>query len=281
MISIHAPARGATGKTLDQYLKLIFQSTLPRGERRQEFCIKKPEDHISIHAPARGATVIDLKCFSGQSISIHAPARGATPPCAFFRIRIQISIHAPARGATNDAYKDVGGTMISIHAPARGATPWLFAFLLFHQFQSTLPRGERQISIEEMQRLDLFQSTLPRGERPSLLVNEIRSICISIHAPARGATHVDGVNGNVDIFQSTLPRGERHAEYQELSDQIKFQSTLPRGERPRPNPFKLPAFPISIHAPARGATAIYDAYSAGKTISIHAPARGATGTGCL
>ena len=144
---------------------LPFQSTLPRGERRGKAMKKYEFTGISIHAPARGATNAEKGKIWKLKISIHAPARGATPPCAFFRIRIQISIHAPARGATNDAYKDVGGTMISIHAPARGATPWLFAFLLFHQFQSTLPRGERLLCKSQNSRKMEFQSTLPRGER--------------------------------------------------------------------------------------------------------------------
>ncbi len=77
-----------------------------------------------------------------------------------------------------------------------------------------------------------FQSTHPRGERRS----NHQSPCVS------------------SKFQSTLPRGERLAHC--ILDLIsrRFQSTLPRGER-LTIPFQ--AFfqsPISIHAPARGAT---------------------------
>ena len=55
-ISIHAPARGATGND------------------------RLPQAHveISIHAPARGATYRMLIMISLRIISIHAPARGAT-----------------------------------------------------------------------------------------------------------------------------------------------------------------------------------------------------------
>mgnify|MGYP006990117202 CR=1 FL=1 len=57
---------------------------------------------------------------------------------------------------------------------------------------------------------------------------------ISIHAPARGATH----SGAGDIvkklqFQSTLPRGERPAFIKTQAPTDEFQSTLPRGERQR------------------------------------------------
>ena len=78
MISIHAPARGATveeinksgafkfqstlprGERLIYLLRLLyqilFQSTLPRGERRIEERQQWEFFMISIHAPARGAT---------------------------------------------------------------------------------------------------------------------------------------------------------------------------------------------------------------------------------
>ena len=100
-ISIHAPARGATGVTTSQQML----------------------ESISIHAPARGATEIfgsrwhkfeyfnprsregsDLNnahFVSSSKISIHAPARGATRFCRLFCYALQISIHAPARGATS------------------------------------------------------------------------------------------------------------------------------------------------------------------------------------
>ena len=56
VISIHAPARGATC----------------------EQCGQKVSFKISIHAPARGATYDGIKIAPMYVISIHAPARGAT-----------------------------------------------------------------------------------------------------------------------------------------------------------------------------------------------------------
>ena len=121
IISIHAPARGAT-----IYIELSAND--PR---------------ISIHAPARGATTIVARQGADVMISIHAPARGATLRSWFSsflqhfnprsregsdRLRSvcckipSISIHAPARGATAHG-KELGSShAISIHAPARGAT---------------------------------------------------------------------------------------------------------------------------------------------------------------
>ena len=77
-----------------------------------------------------------------------------------------------------------------------------------------------------------FQSTLPRGERHTFYEIILLSYRISIHAPARGATHI----------------------YPPSRVSIQFQSTLPRGERLRRLRQLLKTEKISIHAPARGAT---------------------------
>ena len=100
-ISIHAPARGATidiggiqmfyvyfnprsreGSDVPSpgthWLWNVFQSTLPRGERRFSDNLLSNLTDISIHAPARGATISSITCRVNISISIHAPARGAT-----------------------------------------------------------------------------------------------------------------------------------------------------------------------------------------------------------
>ena len=56
-----------------------------------------------------------------------------------------------------------------------------------------------------------------------------------------------------NTFQFTLPRGERPM-IGILIVQVKmFQFTLPRGERPFCQSFRA-YLPVSIHAPARGAT---------------------------
>ena len=57
-ISIHAPTRGATLVRSSAIPMSIFQSTLPREERRNLICIVKTSLIISIHAPTRGATAM-------------------------------------------------------------------------------------------------------------------------------------------------------------------------------------------------------------------------------
>ena len=100
IISIHAPARGAT---LTTFATRLYPC-------------------ISIHAPARGATGCQIHGFYNILISIHAPARGATSDRSQTEKVGNISIHAPARGATDFRLEVESGHVISIHAPARGAT---------------------------------------------------------------------------------------------------------------------------------------------------------------
>ena len=148
LISIHAPARGATPD-----------------------CFTKWQDlQISIHAPARGATRLTrarsyrLSDFNPRSragsdahreqrirrtsvISIHAPARGATGSCAATPRHAQIFQSTLPRGERpGTAGRSARLRYISIHAPARGATLVYGHFRCSqNRFQSTLPRGERRI----------------------------------------------------------------------------------------------------------------------------------------
>src|SRR5439155_5885781 len=107
----------------------------------------------------------------------------------------------------------LGPRPVSIHAPARGAT----ASVTSHhasvvEFQSTLPHGERRpqavggailavgfnprsrtgsdsmVPVADSVVAKMFQSTLPHGERHAVVAPPVGVVCVSIHAPARGAT---------------------------------------------------------------------------------------------
>ena len=102
MISIHAPARGRTGRVVKLVQPLrLFQFTPPRGgelrrtnvHTEHNYFNSRPREGanaaaeakarlcpISIHAPARGRTSSRSRREVPQTISIHAPARGRTPP---------------------------------------------------------------------------------------------------------------------------------------------------------------------------------------------------------
>ena len=234
-----------------------FQSTRPHGARPDPRPLRHRASTVSIHAPARGATRPFVTMLGVRGVSIHAPARGATRSATRQRARARVSIHAPARGATTELRDALQAGRVSIHAPARGATAG--------------------------------QASHPRTS------------AVSIHAPARGATAAASVKAAIEAFQSTRPHGARRGlrwrsslpwrfnprartgrdNRRELEAQMHrmFQSTRPHGARPlRPPPACAPRR-VSIHAPARGATALLRPQAHAGPVSIHAPARGATDWG--
>ena len=215
VVSIHAPAWGATPKTpfpmtgrsgfnprtrvgcdlLTHYQYVMdkqFQSTHPRGVRQ---------------AKIDQGTNLEL-------VSIHAPAWGATSKRVCPKRHTLVSIHAPAWGATTD-----GSTVTEKRC----------------LFQSTHPRGVRRKSLPKSCTLVmcLFQSTHPRGVRLLVAVVVPVTTFVSIHAPAWGATcAVPSFTYHSGGFQSTHPRGVRH----ELRQACEMAGL------------------VSIHAPAWGAT---------------------------
>ena len=188
---------------------ILFQSTLPRGERQATFGALAIPASISIHAPARGATGSWRNPYHPGQFQSTLP-RGERPfrkPCRFTTITI------------------------SIHAPARGATERADDHDLLPQFQSTLPRGERLCTYVIPMDSRNFN---PRSREGSDQIRGARLIFsnISIHAPARGATStITLVAADYMAFQSTLPRGERLCKKIYIFFKPVFQSTLPRGER--------------------------------------------------
>ena len=149
-------------------------------------------------------------------------------------------------------------------------------------FQSTHPRGVRRgvffvvsVSINSFNPRTRVGCDFPRA------VSSTRDIVVSIHAPAWGATL--GYGGKMGfqqsfnprtrvgcdvmvavsplmmvVFQSTHPRGVRRKSRQLWSSVQVFQSTHPRGVRPVHAVHAAPHGPVSIHAPAWGATTLLE-----------------------
>ena len=144
VISIHAPAKGATQINTQVENPSEFQSTLPRRERRTLLHPPDCKRDISIHAPAKGATnakvrdnlnrefqstlprrerhLIPMRTLQRWEISIHAPAKGATASCAPSRGYATFQSTLPRRERQQAESDVVQQREISIHAPAKGAT---------------------------------------------------------------------------------------------------------------------------------------------------------------
>ena len=187
VVSIHAPARGAT--PIDR-----------RGSAARR---------VSIHAPARGATPrsslastistgFDPRpCARGDKIGYAGPIEnllfrskpqreGRLTSRSKLRIKVPVSIHAPARGRLSGVDHQIG-VFVSIHAPARGATPAAPAPPPPEAaFRSTPPReGRPQAPQPANARLICFDPRpCARGDRCT--VGDRARDGVSIHAPARG-----------------------------------------------------------------------------------------------
>ena len=121
-------------------------------------------------------------------------------------------------------------------------------------FQSTPPRGGRRGAFWTRERCERFQSTPPRGGRRAAASADRGGQCVSIHAPAWGATGFDfhGLRHHDVSIHAPAWGATRHG--------------CPFIRQPN----------VSIHAPAWGATSPLLSSLPYPGVSIHAPAWGAT-----
>ena len=167
---------------------MLFQFTLPRGERRHNDILVCPACGFQSTLPQ------GERPYPGHSL---------TAILNNFNPRSHKGSDYHSHGGNWDDWK------ISIHAPTRGATVEGRRKKTVVIFQSTLPQGERPTLFIQSTSAQKFQSTLPQGERPAgfrILLPSVdfnpRShkgsdgfsmaasarFAISIHAPTRGAT---------------------------------------------------------------------------------------------
>ena len=102
VISIHAPARGATVVHRTGYAIDGISIHAPREGGDRRFQRQNLYDAwISIHAPARGATVVHRTGYAIDGISIHAPREGGDAHYAACAVQFgEFQSTPPARGAT-------------------------------------------------------------------------------------------------------------------------------------------------------------------------------------
>ena len=142
-VSIHAPTKGATTSTFPRLLPELFQSTLPRRERRiDKFCRQvdicfNPRSHEGSDAEKSGVNIRQIQFQSTlprrerlSRSSVLMPRESFNPRSHegsdFVSWNVQycewVSIHAPTKGATSVTYIYLPSVHVSIHAPTKGAT---------------------------------------------------------------------------------------------------------------------------------------------------------------
>ena len=99
--------------------------------------------------------------------------RGERHNCENVDICLQtISIHAPTRGATSGSFLTSRSLYFNPRSHEGSDHRYLVTGSPLAEFQSTLPRGERQMGNFIPYLISKFQSTLPRGERPLLKTHD-------------------------------------------------------------------------------------------------------------
>ncbi len=213
-----------------------------------------PTIRVSIHASAREATrrcwlwVTRRRCFNPRLRAGGDRRRrppGPRPPCFNPRLRAGGDARRMALVAPYSCFNPrlrAGGD------PSEPSTPTSTV-----PFQSTPPRGRRQLFVVKVAEVDMFQSTPPRGRRHDRRIRMDRRRQVSIHASAREATRqprdprpvARGFNPRLraggDDIAAPRSRGRDvsiHASAREATPGVRaafnhlmFQSTPPRGRR--------------------------------------------------
>ena len=237
---------------------LLFQSTLPRGERLGSPLVVIPNSPYFNPRSHEGSDYTPFMILIiSSSISIHAPTRGAT------------------RGYTESPITHINFNPRSHEGSDKDPTERQAAIA---EFQSTLPRGERPP--QHGYTVVCCSYFNPRSHEGSDYVSPSFSSgpIISIHAPTRGATQIPYSFFPPFKFQSTLPRGERlnksriclslsnfNPRSHEGSDPVSslygcyrcnFNPRSHEGSDITSGIIFFRQWGISIHAPTRGATLI-------------------------
>ena len=178
----------------------LFQSTLPRRERRGPFSMDDILTGISIHAPAKGATANFLCITTHICISIHAPAKGATLyPSIFLLSTWKFQSTLPRR--ERPVIVSCTIKRLSNFNPRSREGSDLFFMLIYSDLLDFNPRSREGSDYKFFWKFSV-------------------SFGISIHAPAKGATCTLVSIVVARSFQSTLPRRERRYYPMDRQDQV-------------------------------------------------------------
>ncbi len=256
-ISIHAPAKGATGR--NGFISRKRGNFNPRSREGSDgIRHARPDSFQHFNPRSREGSDGILGTDPAGALQFQSTLPRRERPdevsnCSFNDI-FQSTLPRRERHPADTTVTMAG--WISIHAPAKGATviqcaadrhPCLF--------QSTLPRRERPASPRYSSSNNQISIHAPaKGATGRGYADYIR-VRISIHAPAKGATvylHISGIPG---LYFN--PRSREGSDF-DIRISVLFCA-------------------ISIHAPAKGATPPFAGILLFFLISIHAPAKGATG----
>ena len=167
--------------------KMIFQSTLPRGERHLGVRMVPGNRRISIHAPTGGSDDSEILLYD-QIVNFNPRSHEGSDERKI-RYRYRMDDFNPRSHEGSDDSE----------------------ILLYDQIVNFNPRsheGSDERKIRYRYRMDDFNPRSHEGSDTGLSP-VYDNIVISTHAPTRGATQVYHLFMTILLFQPTLPRGER------------------------------------------------------------------------
>ena len=162
IVSIHAPAWGATRWHREQVRRVLFQFTPPRGGRLRRF-MRSYRPRFQFTPPRGGRQTFETSL--RRSAFQFTPPRGGRLWRRTLGHALQFQFTPPR-----------GGRHVQPHDHSRRLG-----------FQFTPPRGGRLYADRTLHGACEFQFTPPRGGRLNLVKAGLE-ITVSIHAPAWGAT---------------------------------------------------------------------------------------------
>ena len=194
-----APARGT-----------IFQSTLPRRERRQATDCHRPWPEYFNPRSREGSDAKTTSCRSSTFISIHAPAKGATKQ---EKLTDLLRHFNPRSREGSDRIISHSLFTISYFNPRSREGSDTLRRLPGYVGGHFNPRSREGSDRDERRLADYACISIHAPAKGATTKHEIERKLhnISIHAPAKGATHSRHTAGLMPVFQSTLPRRERRS----------------------------------------------------------------------
>ena len=279
MVSIHAPAKGATDDHGADACIGCFNPRPREGGDQCRGCPTRSLDDVSIHAPAKGATLRQLDRWTSGGVSIHAPAKGATLAAGLVGSEALCFNPRPREGGDPSSRSSTMAVARFNPRPREGGDQTAACRSGRCACFNPRPRegGDRRLPIMSVVVMQ-FQSTPPRRGRPSAeLACDMAGVCFNPR-PREGGDYRAVIGAwRRAMFQSTPPRRGRPVAGRMRLRSTMFQSTPPRRGRRRCRSAGVVRADVSIHAPAKGATSTVGA-SLGSIeyVSIHAPAKGAT-----
>ena len=278
----------------------MFQSTFPRGKRRNRAYGRYLNESVSIHVPARETTYLRLKLIQSQAFQSTFPRgkrrekSGYWKTCTKFQSTFprgkrhyssgcdtdgECSFNPRSREG-NDNNSDCRGlnNKVSIHVPARETTIRFASSVIVIPVSIHVPARETTV-IQTINKVlgDVVSIHVPARETTKNRKLQLYNRTVSIHVPARETTAQADKQNKWNAVSIHVPARETTCRVFLLSSfPFVFQSTFPRGKRLYTVLFPLIKNLVSIHVPARETTQNSVIQSHGEMVSIHVPARETT-----